>query len=124
MRLFRLTACALFLLIFSSVVEGQVYFGKNKVQYTRFDWQVMSTEHFKVYFYPEAGEVARIAAQLAEDAYRDLAPKFNHEVKRQIPLILYSTPSYFSQTNVSSGLLPESVGGFTEFLKGRVVVPF
>jgi WD40-like Beta Propeller Repeat len=124
MKLLRSTACALILLLVAGSNHAQVYFGKNKVQYTRFDWQVMSTEHFKVYFYPEAAEIARIAAQLAEDSYRELAPKFNHEVKREIPLIIYSTPSYFSQTNVSSGLLPESVGGFTEFLKGRVVVPF
>lgn len=103
---------------------GQVYFGRNKVQYTEFDWQVMTTEHFKIYFYTAEKEVASIAALSAEDSYRFLAQKFNHEVPKKIPLIIYSSPSYFTQTNVISGMLPESVGGFTEFMKGRVVVPF
>jgi hypothetical protein len=104
--------------------HGQIFFGKNKVQYTTFDWQVMETEHFRVYFDTDGKELAHIAGQLAEDAYAILAPLYRHEVMRKTPLIIYSTPTYFSQTNVIPGLLPESVGGFTEFMKGRVVVPF
>ncbi|HWR83540.1 MAG TPA: peptidase MA family metallohydrolase, partial [Candidatus Deferrimicrobium sp.] len=105
-------------------VSAQFYFGKNKVQYTRFSWQVMTTAHFRIYFYEKEVEVAEIAAGLAEDSYRRLAARFNHEIKDKIPLIIYSAPSFFSQTNVIPGLIPESVGGFTEFMKGRVVVPF
>ncbi len=107
-----------------SDVSAQYAFGKNKVHYTRFDWKVMTTEHFHIYFYSEELEVAQIAARVAEDAYREMAAKFNHEMNHRIPLIIYSSPSYFAQTNVTPELLPESVGGFTEFLKGRVVVPF
>lgn len=114
----------LLLFLAPSVLNAQFYFGKNKVQYTNFDWQVMETEHFRVFFYPEEGELAQIAARIAEDGYRDLASKFKHEVYRKIPLIIYSSPIYFSQTNVIPSLLPESVGGFMEFMKGRVVVPF
>ena len=104
--------------------HAQFYFGKNKVQYASFDWQVMTTEHFRIYFYTEEESLAQTAAGLAETSYRRLAAKFNHEVTKKIPLIIYSSPSYFSQTNILPGLLPESVAGFTEFMKGRVVVPF
>ncbi len=118
-------AIFLFTVLFvASESHSQIYFGKNKVQYTDFDWQVLETEHLKVYFYSAESEIAAIAAQSAEDSYRFLAVKFNHEVPKKIPLIIYSSPSYFSQTNVIGGMLPESVGGFTEFMKGRVVVPF
>lgn len=111
-------------LVLPLTASAQFYFGKNKVQYTRFDWQVMTTDHFRVYFYAEEKELAQTAAQLAETSYRSLSEKFNHEIPRKVPVIIYSSPSYFSQTNVIPGLLPESVGGFTEFMKGRVVVPF
>ena len=107
-----------------SLLNAQFYFGKNKVQYTNFQWNVMETQHFRLFFYPEEKELGEIAAQIAEDGYRELASKFKHEVYHKIPLIIYSSPNFFSQTNVTSVLLPESVGGFTEFLKGRVVVPF
>ncbi len=106
-----------------AAIHAQFYFGKNKVQYTSFDWQVMTTQHFRIYFYKEEKEVARIAAEIAERDYRRMAAMFNLEIKRKVPLIIYSSPSYFSQTNVIPGLLPESVGGFTEFMKGRVVLP-
>lgn len=115
--------CFLIVVIATSA-SGQFYFGKNKVQYTHFDWQVMETDHFRIYFYSDESEIAQMAAVLAEDAYEELSAKFNFEVRKLTPLIIYSSPSYFSQTNVIPGLLPESVAGFTEFLKGRVVVPF
>jgi len=112
------------LFILASSSNAQFYFGQNKVQYTNFDWHVMETEHFRIYFYMEEEDLAGIAARIAEDGYKDLAAKFKHEVYRKTPLIIYSSPNYFSQTNVTPSLLPESVGGFTEFFKGRVVVPF
>jgi len=101
-----------------------VYFGKNKIQYTRFDWQVLTTEHFKIYFYPEEAWLAEVAAFACEESYQDLRVKFQHHIYTQVPVIIYSASNYFSQTNVTPSLLPEAVGGFTEFFKGRVVVPF
>lgn len=112
------------LFLLAQSVNGQYYFGKNKVQYTQFEWQVMTTDHFRIYFYDLEEEIAGIAAKSAEDSYRILAAKFNHEVKDKIPLVIYSSPNYFTQTNIVPGLLPESVAGFTEFMKGRVVLPF
>jgi len=114
----------LFVLVFCQLGSAQFYFGKNKVQYTDFNWQVMKTDHFSIYYYTDEETVARIAARVAEDCYKILAAKFNHEVYRSIPLIIYSSPNHFTQTNVTPSLLPESVGGFTEFLKGRVVLPY
>lgn len=120
-KLFFLTI--IFLLLFSSS-QGQYYFGKNKIQYTNFNWQVLTTQHFEIYFYTEEKEIAQIAASCAEESYRFLENKFNHRIKRKIPLIIYSSPNYFSQTNIIPSLLPESVAGFTEYMKGRMVVPF
>jgi len=105
-------------------VSAQFYFGKNKVQYTRFEWQVMQTDHFRIYFYTEEAEIARVAAGIAEDSYRVLAARFNLGIEDKTPLIIYSSPNYFSQTNVIPSILPEAVAGFTEFMKGRVVLPY
>ena len=118
--------CLLVILCFglAAPVGAQFYFGKNKVQYTKFNWQVMTTDHFRIYFYTEESDLAEIAARSAEDAYQVLAARFVHEVYEKIPLIIYSNPNHFVQTNVTWSLLPEEVAGFTEFIKGRVVVPF
>ena len=29
------------------------HFGRNKIQYEDFDWQVMKTDHFDIYYYDE-----------------------------------------------------------------------
>ena len=102
----------------------QYYFGKNKVNYTDFEWQVLTTDHFNIYFYPEEKEIAEIAGNLAEKSYKILEDKFNHHIFKKIPLIIYSSSNYFQQTNVIPNLIPESVAGFTEFYKGRMVIPF
>ncbi|MBM3264829.1 MAG: PD40 domain-containing protein [candidate division Zixibacteria bacterium] len=99
------------------------YFGHNKVQYAQFDWQIMQTEHIDLYYFPEEKTLAERAAASAERSYRALESQFSLSIHRRIPLILYSTHQFFEETNTIPGLLPESVGAFTEFLKGRVVMP-
>ena len=103
--------------------EAQYYFGKNKVQYTHFDWQWMQTPHFDVYFYPEERGIAQMGAAMAEESFAFLERKFVHTPLKRIPLIFYSSPLFFQQTNTISHLLPDGVGGFMEFAKGRVVIP-
>ncbi|MEE9226079.1 MAG: BamA/TamA family outer membrane protein [Bacteroidota bacterium] len=120
---------AVFLLVglialFPTLTSSQFhYFGRNKVQYTDFDWHVLKTEHFDIYYYPEMKELAERGAYFAEESYANLQEKFNHNVQHRIPLIFYSTHLHFQQTNTTPGFIPEGVGGFFEFLKGRVVIP-
>jgi hypothetical protein len=100
------------------------YFGKNKIQYVDFDWHLLRGEHVDIYYYPEEREIAEVALAEAESSYLFLEEKFRHHVFRRIPLILYSSHQDFEQTNVTPFFLPEGVGGLTEFLKGRVTLPF
>jgi len=113
------------LLIFSisSIFSQGFYFGRNKIQYNDFDWHILKTEHFDIYFYPEMEDVAEKGAVFAEESYEILQTKFNHTVNRRVPLIFYSSHLHFQQTNITPGFIPEGVGGFFEFLKGRVVIP-
>ena len=43
-------------------LEAQ-YFGRNKVRYRTFDFRILETPHFDVYYYPEEEAAARDAAQ-------------------------------------------------------------
>lgn len=99
------------------------HFGRNKVQYDDFDWHILKTEHFDVYYYPEMQELAEHGAHFAEEAYEELQNKFNFSLTHRPPLIFYSSNLHFKQTNITPGFIPDGVGGFFEFLKGRVVIP-
>jgi len=119
---------ALLLIVFSLILTNrstaQFYFGRNKIQYDQFKWSVLQTEHFEIYYYQEEADLCQLAANLAEEAFRDFELKFNCTIDRQIPLVIYSTPIHFQETNILPYFIPEGVGGFFEFMKGRVVLPY
>lgn len=125
MLLYRILLVFFTALVLVTTADAQyVGFGRNKVQYNNFDWHTLSTEHFKIYFYPEMKELAEIGAAYAEESYRMHQQNFNYSLIDTVPIIFYSSPTHFRETNTTPGLIPDGVGGFFEFIKGRVVIPF
>ncbi len=99
-------------------------FGKNKVQYSHLDWHVLESRHFRLYFYPAEEDLARMALEMGEEQYDRLRRLLVMDIQHPIPLIIYSSHQDFEQTNVTPFLLPEGVAGLTEFVRGRVMIPF
>jgi Tol biopolymer transport system component len=116
-------ACCLLLLLPATALAQGGYFGRNKVQYRSFDFQVLKTEHFDVYFYPEEEQAARMTARMAERWYTRLSTLLHHELRGRQPLILYASAPHFWQTNVLEGEPGEGTGGVTEAYKRRIVLP-
>ena len=109
-----------FLLIPSANAQ---YFGQNKVRYQSFNFKILKTEHFDVYYYPVEEEAAKQAARIAERWYYRHSQMLDYDLEGRQPLILYASPAQFEETNVISGQLGEGVGGVTEPLKRRIVLP-
>ncbi len=106
-------------------IAGQFsYFGKNKVQTRDYQFQSFETEHFNVLFYPGGEGVAEFAAKTAEGFYSQLSQDLKMELEDKVPLILYLSPAQFRETNIITDLIEEGVGGFSELLKNRIVIPF
>lgn len=118
------TVAALALLICLPDGAGAQYFGRNKVQYENFRWQVLKTEHFDIHFYPEEEGPVREAARMAERWYSRLSSLFGREFTERKSIILYADSADFQQTTVVRGLLGEGTGGVTEGLRTRVILPF
>ncbi len=119
--------CAVFLgaLLWATSAGAQYgTFGKNKVTYREFEWQILRSDHFELYFYPEEEDLARLTLASAERSYQRHRAAFLHEVEGPIPIILYSSHHDFQQTNITSMFLPEGVGGLTDHMRGRVLMPF
>ena len=111
------------IILTGSILSAQYYFGRNKIQYEQFNWQVMATDHFDLYFYG-SNPLVWAAAFWVEEAYNELEQKFNYTLDHRVPLVPYSSHIHFQQTNVLPMQIPEGIGGFFEFIKGRVVLPF
>src|SRR5262245_65124012 len=98
------------------------YFGRNKVQHKQFEFEVITTEHFQVHFYPEERAAAEETARMAERWYARLSQILKHDLTGVQPLILYASSPDFRQTNVVDSI-GEGTGGVTEGLRRRIVMP-
>jgi Tol biopolymer transport system component len=112
------------LIVLSSIPMIIYGFGKNKVQYRDFDWKYVQSNHFDVYYYGNSQHLAAFCADVAESSYVSLKNDFKHDIQDRIPILIYNTHNEFQQTNVTYSDIEESVGGFTEVFKDRIVIPF
>ena len=106
----------------ASAAHAQQYFGKNQVQYKNFKWRVLETEHFTIHYYPEEREAITDAARMAERAYARLSQVLGHQFREKKPVILFASRADFAQNNIF-GDLGEGVGGVTEALRHRLIMP-
>lgn len=120
---------ALIAVCFASLVSSPAgaqawWFGKNKVQYSAFEWQVLKTPHFDIHFTEEYRDLAARTAVILEYGYGKLSKDFNHYIKWRIPVILYGSHSDFQQTNVTWSNIPEGVQAFAEPNRRRMVLHY
>ncbi|MEW6320559.1 MAG: hypothetical protein AB1635_05675 [Acidobacteriota bacterium] len=125
---FRTAVLAAFALIASAglgAAQTQFvpYYGKNQIRYDRFEWQIYTTEHFEIYYYPEIEPHLERLAGYAESAYQHVSSELKHDLAFKVPLILFSTSSEFFQQNVIPGAAQEGVGAFAEPSRNRILMP-
>jgi Tol biopolymer transport system component len=121
-RVTSAAASVLFIQLLTLPASAQ-YFGRNKVQFKKFDFQVLKTENFDIYYYPEERDGIEYAARMAERWRVRLGRILDHELSGRQPLVLYASHPDFEQTNTIQGELGEGTGGVTEPLRRRIVLP-
>src|SRR6185503_20203110 len=99
------------------------YFGRNKVQYEKFDWRIIKSDHFDLYFYPAESLKVSDAGRQEERWYTRLSDIFRHQFDRK-SIVFYADHPDFEQTNVIGEQPEEGTGGVTEGMRTRVVLPF
>ena len=124
MKTRALVSAAVFAFLFSAAVAQAQYFGTNKVQYKDFDFRVLKTDHFDIYYYPEEEAAVQLAARMAERWYTRLSTLLHHQLSSRQPIILYAASPHFQQTSALPGEIGEGTGGVTEMLKRRMILPF
>src|SRR3954454_24908647 len=99
------------------------YFGKNRIRYNDFKWNIYKTDHFEIYYYPEIEKQLERVTSYAESAYQQVSSDLKHDLAFKVPLVLYKTESEFQQQNIEPGELPEGVLAFAEPYRDRMVLP-
>jgi len=99
------------------------YFGKNQIRYTNFRWNIYTTDHFEIYYYPEEEQHLERVAGYAESAYQHVSSDLKHDLAFKVPLIIFKTSSEFQQENVIPGAAVEGVAAFAEPERDRMLLP-
>jgi len=111
-------------LLWSSTAFAQLfyfpYYGKNKVIYSKFEWDHYETDHFDLYYYTKDDATLKKIAEMAESAYLHVSNHTKHELSAPVPLLYYTNSTDFQQTNLFN--MPEGVLGVAEPLLYRVAV--
>ena len=105
-------------------LAAQYPFGKNKIQYAPKEWKVIETAHTEIFYYEDERAIAEFIAYETEPIYQEFSEFFDVEFEHTIPVVLYGTHHDFKETNVIPYMISEGTAGFTEFIKGRVALPF
>jgi hypothetical protein len=69
-------------------------------------------------------EIAAQAVVIADEYTRKLEAWLDFSFYERVPIVVYAGHPLFSNTNITPYILPEGVAGFTEMIKGRVVLPY
>lgn len=104
--------------------SGQLPFGKNKVQYQKFNWKYYQSTNFDVYFHQGGDYIARYTTAEAEKALASIQNTLSYTITKRIVFIVYNSHNQFQQTNVLDEYMSEGIGGVTELFKNRIVIPF
>jgi beta-lactamase regulating signal transducer with metallopeptidase domain len=91
-----------------------------------FEWQVLETDHFDIYYYPALAPNLQPAADSAERAYRWISAELQYNLPFRVPLILFKTRSDFQQQTIvpeaTEAIVRGQVTAFTEPRRNRVVM--
>jgi len=120
----RAIAATLIGLLLPAAPAGAQYFGRNKVQYDRFEFRVLETPHFDIHYYAEERDAVVVAARMAERWYARLSAVLDHRFDRRQPIVLYASHGHFAQTTITAAFLGDGIGGLTDHQAGRIVLPF
>ena len=119
--LFRAT---LILVVVALLIPATAWgFGKNKINYKRFDWNIYKSPHFDVYYYDDEAVLLQQMVSYLESQYLRISEILDHEIPFRIPVIYYKTHVEFEQTNISLGFIPEFVAAFADPIQHRMVLP-
>ncbi|WP_460673288.1 hypothetical protein [Larkinella ripae] len=103
---------------------SQEQFGRNRIQYRKFDWKVIKTSNFEIYFYQEGNQIANLTAQYAETDFDRITEILGYTPYNRIKVFIYNSPQELAQSNI--GLSAPSGTNYKELslAKSRLELAF
>ncbi len=123
---YRTVALVLFTL-FLSLAQAQVNtveYGKNRVQYQKFNWRYYQTENFNTYFSQDGLEIGKYVAQIAEKELPQLEEFIEYGLQRRANVVVYNNFDEMYQSNIGLGIDWQTSGGVTKLVNNKMMLYF
>ncbi len=101
-----------------------VEFGKNRVQYQKFNWKYYQTENFNTYFSQDGLGLGKYVAQIAEDELPGLEEFVEYGLQRRTNIVVYNNFDEMYQSNIGMNIDWQNTGGVTKLVNNKMLVYF
>ena len=101
-----------------------VEFGKNRVQYQKFNWKYYQTENFNTYFSQDGLGLGKYVAQIAENELPGIEEFVEYGLQRRINIVVYNNFDEMNQSNIGLGIDWQNTGGLTKLVNNKMLVYF
>ena len=118
---------ALAVACWAPVAEAQVSsvtFGKNRIQYRKYNWRFYQTENFNVHFTEGGLELAKYVLQVAEEELPQLEAFTETALQRRANVVLYNSYDDMQASNIGLGNPLNDVGGLTRLVNNKMLIYF
>lgn len=120
---------ALLLLTLVSVAEGMaqvsaVQFGKNRIQYRKYNWRFYQTDNFNIHFTEGGLELAKYVLQVAEEELPQLEAFTEIAMQRRANVVLYNSYDDAEATNIGLENAEADPGGMTRLVNNKMILYF
>jgi Tol biopolymer transport system component len=118
---------AVFIFAATLVSEAQFranQFGKNRVQYKKMEWRFVSTPNFDIFFYDGGYDVAKLAAEFAEQDFSRITELVGFSPYNKTKVLIYNSVIDLQQSNIGVYYQSYSKGGQTNFIRSEVEIAF
>ncbi len=110
-----------FLLLIFLFYQNVFPFGKNKVVYTPYEWKIIETKNLKIYIPSQILFLSNKIAFIGEEIFTKHSTTYDYKPPVKIKVLIFPDFNAFLQNNILD-MTSSQIKGFTEFLKGRVVI--
>jgi hypothetical protein len=101
-----------------------VEFGKNRVQFQKFNWKYYQTDNFNTYFSQDGLEIGKYVAQVAEKELPQLEEFIEYGLQRRANIAVYNNFDEMQQSNIGLGLDWQNTGGVTKLVNNKMMIYF
>ena len=98
-------------------------FGKNRMQYTRFDWNFFATDNFEMHYYRGGKDIAEMGGKYLEEQFPRLAGIIGYYPYSKTKVYIYNSIAELQQSNVELNAKSKfTIAGETDFVRPLVEV--